>query len=1380
MQGPTGSTGSTGSTGANGPTGSTGGTGTNGPTGGTGSNGPTGGTGTNGPTGATGNAGPTGATGVQGPTGATGFNGPTGATGQIGPTGSTGSSGFTGPTGSTGSTGSTGATGAQGPTGSTGATGASGATGFTGPTGSTGATGSTGSTGAAGPTGQTGSTGSTGANGPTGSTGTTGANGPTGQTGSTGATGANGPTGSTGSTGATGTNGASGPTGATGSTGTNGASGPTGSTGTTGANGPTGSTGATGANGASGPTGATGSTGTNGASGPTGSTGSTGATGDNGPTGQTGSTGATGANGPTGTTGSTGSTGSNGPTGPTGVAGLAGSDGEIIMTQTNNVLHPYPVVDRSIALGSTTGGGQSTTATSSALIFLNGTTGSASISSLLTLRGGDSVIETETMSQLTIGSATTGPILLSPKGTTGLYVSSNGSVGIGNITPDYALDVTGYINASTGLCIGDDCKTSWAAVSAASSVWQRNAGALSPTNITDDVLIGGTATASAKIKFDARFGNASFSGILGAEGFVGSGLTDCNGATQKLLWDAATSKFSCGTNIGTVKSFADTTTDTIVDGDTTNYFDGTAPNIILSDTADRVLVQVSVDFENGANNQDLGVQIKRDLDTGSGNDNGTISCTNDTVVGPGEVTVGGSDTGANPVLSFTFVDNPATAQNIQYTVCSSDQTTGTSGNVGSINVTLSEVGVASDLAEVYGTNDFSIGQGDVVAVDPTMIAGVVKTTKAFDQSAFGVVSTRPFQVIGAIDDADALSGVPIALSGRVPVKVTNESGPINPGDLLTTSDVPGFAKRMDRSGPVIGIAMAQFDPAGGSKADPIACPAGLPDGVECAKVLMFVKPSYYDAGVRISNLGDLEINRTVADGKRSFQVASRDSGVPVVDIAAFSGLKVGEIEAGSVKAEEVTAGSVRVVSDSASYGQSVNIDNAIEAISQLRAVSYIDLQGRTGVGFIAQEVRDILPSIVSGEEGQLAIDYNQILALLTRAVQQQQSQINDITARLSALTDFVHNPSATTSAGAPQIVQNTVDSTLFTTGTILGTATDSASFAATAGSTSIVADMTTPDLSAGTSVRVSTASSALAVEKTDSAYAADSLGIIATGTNGKATVITQGSVLARVSSQNGTVKKGDYLTTANEEGVLMKQTQAGNSIGIALEDFDETTATSAATVEASASATLEDRLAAIIRNDNAPKVASVRMMVRPGFAMPPASCDLSDVSCRSDYFARMTDPASMSTNPFDGFISSGFVQDLVVYGSLVVSQLRLSDNVGTASVVSGTSSVTVSNPRVTDKSIIQVTFESSFAPATGFYVTKDPGVGFTVTLNGPVAGDARLSWWIVENGAASVIVPPSSPIATPTPIQSGQTPSVVESPTPEATASATPEGGETP
>jgi hypothetical protein len=190
-----------------------------------------------------------------------------GAVGPQGPIGLTGPAGATGPQGPIGLTGAAGAPGAQGPIGLTGATGPQGPVGLTGATGAQGPVGLTGPAGATGPQGPVGLTGATGVQGPVGLTGPAGATGPQGPVGLTGATGAQGPIGLTGPAGATG---AQGPVGLTGATGAQGPVGLTGPAGATGAQGPIGLTGAAGATGPQGPIGLTGPAGPTGATGPVG------------------------------------------------------------------------------------------------------------------------------------------------------------------------------------------------------------------------------------------------------------------------------------------------------------------------------------------------------------------------------------------------------------------------------------------------------------------------------------------------------------------------------------------------------------------------------------------------------------------------------------------------------------------------------------------------------------------------------------------------------------------------------------------------------------------------------------------------------------------------------------------------------------------------------------------------------------------------------------------------------------------------------------------------------------------------------------------------------------------------------------------------------
>ncbi len=84
----------------------------------------------------------------------------------------------------------------------------------------------------------------------------------------------------------------------------------------------------------------------------------------------------------------------------TGATGERGAAGQNLFDQTNNLIYPYPVVNRSIALGSDTfspSDNPSTTATASALILLNGDTGE--------ILGADTVLGTNIRTDLrTVGS----------------------------------------------------------------------------------------------------------------------------------------------------------------------------------------------------------------------------------------------------------------------------------------------------------------------------------------------------------------------------------------------------------------------------------------------------------------------------------------------------------------------------------------------------------------------------------------------------------------------------------------------------------------------------------------------------------------------------------------------------------------------------------------------------------------------------------------------------------------------------------------------------------------------------------------------------------------------------------------------------------------
>lgn len=90
------------------------------------------------------------------------------------------------------------------------------------------------------------------------------------------------------------------------------------------------------------------------------------------------------------------------------------------------------------------------------------------------------------------------------------------------------------------------------------------------------------------------------------------------------------------------------------------------------------------------------------------------------------------------------------------------------------------------------------------------------------------------------------------------------------------------------------------------------------------------------------------------------------------------------------------------------------ITNALDKVAQLKPVTYtwIGTNNEIGEGFIAHELAEICPLAVSGEKDAVdadgnpkyqGIDTSKLVATLTAAIQEQQTIINDLKARVTAL-----------------------------------------------------------------------------------------------------------------------------------------------------------------------------------------------------------------------------------------------------------------------------------------------------------------------------------------------------------------------------------------
>lgn len=111
-----------------------------------------------------------------------------------------------------------------------------------------------------------------------------------------------------------------------------------------------------------------------------------------------------------------------------------------------------------------------------------------------------------------------------------------------------------------------------------------------------------------------------------------------------------------------------------------------------------------------------------------------------------------------------------------------------------------------DVAENYAASDASIEAADIVALDEANPLRIVKATRG--SHILGAISTDPGLVLGGADaTADASSTRPVALSGRVPVKVNGEAGNIAIGDKISISSTAGVGKKAVGSEESIGVAL---------------------------------------------------------------------------------------------------------------------------------------------------------------------------------------------------------------------------------------------------------------------------------------------------------------------------------------------------------------------------------------------------------------------------------------------------------------------------------------------------------------------------------------------------------------------------------------------
>ena len=285
----------------------------------------------------------------------------------------------------------------------------------------------------------------------------------------------------------------------------------------------------------------------------------------------------------------------------------------------------------------------------------------------------------------------------------------------------------------------------------------------------------------------------------------------------------------------------------------------------------------------------------------------------------------------------------------------------------------------ADYAEVYpSTSD--VVYGDIVMTTDQMVttnvgtkvSRITKAVEASNSRILGVTSDNwhDFTSAGKDEINGSDNPIPVALNGRVMTNVTSENGSIQIGDSITVSSKPGAGAKSIKAERVVGTALESYSSS---------------DTNAVGQILVFINPGYHDPDVYLTDSGNLNLSYNPV---QELGIVLKN-GELVTRIGAFAELVIGKIKAGFIEANKVSTDSLTVnTGDVTINGKS--LDQYILDLTSSQSASMDACQITNLDSTIDQRINDVLLTYGSFNV-ETSTSSSQILAELVNQSQAQGS-----------------------------------------------------------------------------------------------------------------------------------------------------------------------------------------------------------------------------------------------------------------------------------------------------------------------------------------------------------------------------------------------------